>query len=306
MRDAFIKTLASLAEKDERIILLTGDLGFMVLENFRDRFPDRFFNVGVAEQNMVGLATGLAEAGFIPFIYSISTFVSLRPYEFIRNGPIFHNLKVRIIGVGGGFDYANAGITHYALEDIGVMRMQPGIKVIVPADYPQAITALLSTWDLSGPIYYQIAKYNKTTIPGLNGRFEIGRAQLVSQGSDILIIAMGNITKEVVLAAEYLSTNGLSATIMVVASVSPIPIDDLKQALSHFHFAVTVEAHYIVGGLGSLVSEVIAENGLNCRLIRCGIKQQVDCVSGSQNFMHHKYGLSYEMLAKTILKSIDK
>src|SRR3712207_7785086 len=114
MRLEFIKTLLEMAEEDARILLLTGDLGFLVLEPFRDRFPDRFFNVGVAEQNMVGLATGLAEAGFVPFTYSIATFAALRPYEFIRNGPVLHRLPVRMVGVGGGFDFGYNGLTHSA------------------------------------------------------------------------------------------------------------------------------------------------------------------------------------------------
>ena len=135
MRTAFVNTLAELAALDERILLLTGDLGYMALEPFTDRFPDRFVNVGVAEQNMVGIATGLAEAGFVPFVYSIATFASLRPYEFIRNGPVLHRSRVRIVGVGGGFEYGTAGITHHGLEDVGVMRVQPGLTVIVPGGF---------------------------------------------------------------------------------------------------------------------------------------------------------------------------
>src|SRR5205807_8481796 len=152
MRRAFTNMLVELAEHDPRIMLLTGDLGYLALEPFSERFPDRFFNVGVAEQNMVGLATGLAEAGFIPFVYSIVTFASLRPYEFIRNGPILHRLPVRIVGVGGGFEYGSAGTTHHALEDLGVMRTQPGLTVIAPADSQQTRTAMRRTWDLPGPI----------------------------------------------------------------------------------------------------------------------------------------------------------
>src|SRR3972149_5485094 len=142
MRIAFTKTLAELAEQDPRILLLTGDLGYMALEPFSERFPDRFFNVGVAEQNMVGIATGLAEAGFIPFVYSIVTFATLRPYEFIRNGPILHRLPVRIVGVGGGLEYGHNGMSHYGLEDVGVMRIQPGITLVAPADYQQTKEAL--------------------------------------------------------------------------------------------------------------------------------------------------------------------
>src|SRR5690242_10172481 len=138
MRQAFTKALTHIAENDPRIVLLTADLGYTVLEPFAERFPDRFFNVGVAEQNMVGLATGLAESGFIPFVYSIATFACLRPYEFIRNGPVLQRLPVRIVGVGGGFEYGPAGPTHHAVEDVGVLRLQPGLAVVCPADYQQA------------------------------------------------------------------------------------------------------------------------------------------------------------------------
>jgi transketolase len=142
MRQAFVQTLTGLAGHDSRILLLTGDLGYLALEPFADKFPSRFFNVGVAEQNMVGLATGLAEAGFIPFVYSIVPFAVLRPYEFIRNGPIQHQLPVRIVGVGGGLAYGPNGLSHYGLEDVAVMRVQPGLTVIAPADAPQTRTAV--------------------------------------------------------------------------------------------------------------------------------------------------------------------
>src|SRR5438132_7656876 len=146
MRKAFVRTLTEIGAADSRVLLLTGDLGYNALEPFAERFPGRFFNVGVAEQNMVGLATGLAESGFVPFVYSIATFASLRPYEFIRNGPILHRLKVRIVGVGGGFEYGSAGSTHHAIEDLGVMRVQPGLTVIAPADPRQTRSALQQTW----------------------------------------------------------------------------------------------------------------------------------------------------------------
>jgi len=137
LRGTFIKTLCELAGVDQRIVLLTGDLGFTVLEPFRDAHPERFYNIGVAEQNMVGIATGLAEAGLIPFCYSIGTFASLRPFEFIRNGPVLHHLPVRIVGLGAGFEYGTAGTTHFSLEDIGVLRTQPGLDIVAPADFEQ-------------------------------------------------------------------------------------------------------------------------------------------------------------------------
>src|SRR3989440_5762915 len=148
MRAAFIRGLVEIADRDPRVLLVTGDLGFTVIEPFADRYPERFFNAGVSEQNMVGLATGLAEAGFIPFVYSIATFATLRPYEFIRNGPIQHQLPVRIVGVGGGLEYGSNGLSHYGLEDVAVMRAQPSLTIIAPSDHQQARAAVLASWDL--------------------------------------------------------------------------------------------------------------------------------------------------------------
>lgn len=302
MRQAFVNTIVKLAENDLHILLLTGDLGYTVIEPFSERFPDRFLNVGVAEQNMVGIATGLAEAGFIPFVYSIATFACLRPYEFIRNGPIMHKFPVRIVGVGGGFDYGTAGATHHGLEDVGVMRIQPGITVVAPADYEQARSALLATWNLPGPVYYRLGKDEKNTVPGLDGRFEIGRAQMISEGDDLLFIAMGSITREVIAARETLASQGISCAVMVIASLNPAPVDDLVRILARFRLAITVEAHYIVGGVGSLVSEVVAERGINCRVVRCGVKTMPDGISGSETYFYRKYKLSSEMLAKTTMR----
>lgn len=306
MRKAFVETLVELAHHDERILLLTADLGYMALEPFADNFPNRFFNVGVAEQNMVGLATGLAEAGYIPFIYSIAPFAVLRPYEFIRNGPIYHQFPVRIIGIGGGLEYGHDGITHYGIDDVGVLRVQPGITIIAPADYKQASSALSATWDLPGPIYYRLSKDDKSIIKEINGQFELGRAQIIDDGKDVLIIAMGSIAKEVVRATEILKKRGFSSTIMVVSCISPPPISDILDTLKQFSFAITVEAHYIIGGLGSLISEVAAEHCLNCAIVRFGIKDTPNGFTGSQSYIYHLYGLTAEGIAETAISETRK
>src|SRR6266446_1297803 len=254
MRAAFIRTLIELADRDPRILLLTADLGYLVVEPFAEKFPGRFFNVGVAEQNMVGLATGLAEAGFIPFVYSIATFATLRPYEFIRNGPIAHQLPVRIVGIGGGFDYGTQGRTHHALEDIGVLRVQPGITIVAPADATQTASALRATWDLPGPVYYRIGKDDRVVVPGLDGRFALGRLERVRAGSDAAIVAMGAIASEAVVAAEALAAHDVDAAVYVCASIHPTPADALAAALREVPLVVTVEAHYVDGGLGSAVA----------------------------------------------------
>lgn len=305
MRKTLIRTLVELAERDPRVLLLTADLGYTVVEPFVERFPDRFFNVGVAEQNMIGVATGLAEGGFIPYVYSIATFAALRPYEFIRNGPVLQKLPVRIIGVGGGFDYAPAGPTHYALEDVGALRILPGLQVITPADSAQCRSALLKLHESLEPAYFRLGKDETYTVPGLEGRFEIGRAQTVRQGKDAVFIAMGPAVALALSAADLLATHGIQCMVMVIASMSPAPIEDLEKVLSQFPFAITVEAHYTTGGLGSLVCEVVAEKNLNCRITRCGISRNPTGEQGNQDYMHGLHGLSPNYLAELTLNKVQ-
>jgi transketolase len=305
MRKVFAQTLADLAAQDERIVLLTGDLGYMALEPFADRFPKRFFNVGVAEQNMVGMATGMAEAGLMPWVYSIVPFAVLRPFEFIRNGPVQHCLPVRIVGVGGGVEYSQNGLSHYGLEDIGVLRTQPNLTIVAPSDNAQARNAILKTWDLPGPIYYRLGKDEKLLVPELEGQFELGHCQRIGQGQDLLFVTTGNITIEAVSAMQHLAEHGIKASVAVVPTFNPSPCDDLAQILSEFNLAISVEAHYINGGLGSLVAEVIAERGLSCRLVRCGVKAMPDGITGSQNFLYGRYSLSAERLMETALQSLE-
>jgi transketolase len=304
MRLEFVKTLLEMAESDARILLLTGDLGYLVLEPFRDRFPGRFFNVGVAEQNMIGLATGLAEDGFVPFVYSITPFATLRPFEFIRNGPVLHHLPVRIVGVGAGFDYGPAGPTHHALEDVGVMRTQLNLTIIAPADSGQTATALRATKDTEGPVYYRIGKDDRTIVPGLDGRFELGRAQICREGGDLLFIVMGGVAAEVSVAADMLAEQGITSTVMVIASVNPPPFEDIASALSQFPVALTVEAHYTVGGIGSLVSEVAAERGTSCRVVRCGVKRTPHALTGGHDYLNDLHGLNARSLVETAWRAL--
>jgi transketolase len=292
MRQAFVRTLAELAERDPRILLLTGDLGYMALEPFAEKFPERFFNVGIAEQNLVGMATGLAEGGYLPFVYSIAPFAVLRPYEFIRNGPVQHRLPVRIAGMGGGFEYGTNGLSHYALEDLGVMRIQPGMAVLAPADHQQAAAAVRATWDFPGPVYYRLGKDDQSVVPGLDGRFEVGRVQQIGDGRDLLLLATGSVALEAEQALRALAAEGVAATLLVVACLSPVPEADLVGALRRFRVALTVEAHYRVGGLGSLAAELIAEHGVRCRLVRCGVSAPPDGVSGGTRFLYARHGLS--------------
>src|SRR5687768_14701485 len=173
----------------------------MAMEPFRERFPERFINAGVAEQNMIGLATGLAEAGLRPYAYSIATFAALRPFEFIRNGPVLHRLPVRIVGMGMGFEYGHAGPTHHAVEDIAVLRALPSLTIVAPADSAQAASAIADTARLDGPVYYSLGKDDRISVPGLNGRFALGRLQVVVEGADLAILSIGSVSVEASAAA---------------------------------------------------------------------------------------------------------
>ncbi len=294
-----------LAERDERIVLLTADLGYLLMEPFAQRFPDRFLNVGVAEQNMVGIATGLAEAGMIPYVYSITPFVVLRPYEFIRNGPVYHQLKVRIVGSGGGFDYSHDGMSHFSLEDVGVLRVLPGLSLFVPADHQQAHRMFTQTWDVPGPIYYRLGKDEETLIPGLEGRFEVGGSQVLGHGQDVLFIALGPAAAEASAAMVTLGEKGIGCSLMVVASVCPPPVSMLGSVLPGFRHVITVEAHYVNGGLGSLVSEFVAERGIACTVVRCGVTELPDGATGSLGHLYDRFGISRDCLVQTAVKCVD-
>ena len=304
MRAAFIQTLVELAKNDPRILLLTGDMGYLVVEPFAEQFPTRFINVGVAEQNMLGIATGLAETGFIPFVYSIAPFAVLRPFELIRNGPVYHQLPVRIVGIGQGVEYGLNGHSHFNLEDVGVLRTQPGLSIIAPADDAQAASALQKTWNVSGPVYYRLSK-ETGNIPALGGAFALGRAQPIRDGKDALIVSSGAITGNALRAAQLLAAQQIQCAIVVVASIAPPPHADLAGALARFSNVFTIEAHYTTGGIGSLVAEIIAENGIRARLTRFGFNSIQHGPLGSADYLEASNGLAPEQIAVRIAQTIS-
>ena len=300
MRKVFAQTLVELAGADHRLVLLTADLGYGVLDEFAAEYPNRFFNVGVAEANMVGLATGLAEAGYIPFLYSIATFASLRPYEQWRNGPVVHQLPVRLVGIGGGYEYGANGITHSALEDLGAMRLMSGTQIVVPADERQVCSALRATFDAPHPVYYRISKCEGFRVPELSGQFDPQGVEIIRRGENALVIAMGTITAEALLAADLLAAKGIEVDVAVLSSLAPAPRDALRALLQRHSLVATVETHLDIGALGSLVAEVIAEGGVSCRQLRCGIGSAGGGISGSEAFMNARSGLDAHSLAERI------
>ena len=298
MRTAFIETLTELADADERIFLLTADLGWRVIEQFADKHKTRFLNVGVAEANMAGIATGLAQAGYIPFIYSIATFTSMRCYEQVRNGPLLHHLPVRVIGIGGGYAYGHAGPTHYALEDLTIARTQPGMTVLAPADPAQTRSIIRATVNMPGPTYIRVGKGGNPEVSGLHGRFSFDKPELVREGKDVLFVACGGVVHEALQAAELLQKDGVDAAVAVQAHLSYAASTGLIALLKNYRAVVSVEEGYAAGGLGSLLAETIAQEGLACRLSICGVKQPFSGASGSEIYMRAQCGLDPASLAQ--------
>ena len=306
MRRAFAETLAAIADADGRVLLLTADIGFMALEPFAERHPEKFFNVGIAEQNMIGVATGLAEAGFFPFVYSIVNFATMRPFEFIRNGPVAHRLPVRVVSVGGGVEYGHNGISHFGLEDVAIMRTQPGLTIVCPCDAQQARVALQKTWDLPNPLYLRLGKDDQSVVPGLDGRFEIGHAEKIHEGEDVLFVALGTAALDALKAARALHLRGIGATVLCVSSLNPGPAADVLAHLRRIGHAITVEAHYTVGGLGSWVAEIASEHSPGSRVLRVGLQSHPGCRSGSQLWMQERLGLSAEALVNATINLLAK
>jgi transketolase len=238
--------------------------------------------------------------GYVPFVYSIATFSSMRCYEQIRNGPVLHQLPVRVVGIGGGYAYGHAGPTHHALEDLCLARAQPGLTVLAPADRQQAKSVVRATAELAGPAYLRIGKGACGDLPALNGRFEFHRPEVVRPGSDCLFLCAGDIAFEALRAATMLEQNGVSAAVSVLAHLCFSPSAALQNLLRRYRLVVSVEEGYTAGGLGALVAATIAEQGLACRLLTCGISGSFPEFSGSTAFMRRHCGLSAEQLTELV------
>lgn len=297
MRKAFLETLCSLAEKDERIWLLCGDLGFSVLEPFIENFPDRFINAGVAEQNMAGVATGLAMSGKIVFIYSIANFPVMRCFEQIRNDICYHKANVKIVTVGGGFAYGSAGYTHHGVEDMGVMRLLPNMTVIAPADPVETKLATRSLIEHEGPCYLRLGKAQESVVHKTTPHFRLGKAILIQEGCDVTIVSTGAVLKMVIDAAEELLQQNCSVQVISMHTLHPLDSETILQSAQKTGRIVTVEEHSL-GGLGTAVAEVLA--GIKCKFVPLRLKQSPAVTAGNQEALRTLGGLSITRIIDTV------
>jgi len=297
MRTAFIETMERIAAQDERVCLLVGDLGFGVVQRFAERFPRQFVNVGVAEQNMAGLAAGMALCGKIVFTYSISNFPTLRCMEQIRNDICYHEADVKVVCVGGGVAYGSVGATHFATEDVAMMRALPNMTVVAPCDPLEAERATLAVSRQPGPCYLRLGRAGEASVHTTDPGFQLGRAITVREGGDLTIISAGSLLRNALQLAEMLDTRGIRARVVSMHTIKPIDEEAIARAARETGAIVTVEEHSLIGGLGSAVLEALSDTGSpGVPVKRIGLPPQFASAVGSQRYLWEVYGLSVETM----------
>lgn len=303
MRDAFVKKLVDVAKQEESIILMSGDLGYNVLNKFWDIMPKRFINAGIAEQNMTSVAAGLALEGKHVFTYSIANFPTLRCIEQIRNDVAYHNANVTIVSVGGGFAYGYLGMSHHATEDIAMMRALPEMKVFTPGDPMETELAVELIAKHKGPSYLRLGKGREKRLHDALPNVNIGKAIQLREGNRVAIFCAGSILEEGIKAADVLKKDNISTSVYSFLTVKPIDRYTIEFSSNHYDLIVTLEEHNVMGGFGSAVAEVFSELVKpKARLKKLGLSDEYSSIVGSQNYLREQYGLSAE---KVVLKVKD-
>lgn len=298
MRTAFIETLVELAASDRRIWLLTGDLGYSVLEPFATAFPDRYVNAGVSEQNMTGMAAGIASTGGIVFTYSIANFPVARALEQLRNDICYPKLSVKIVAVGGGLAYGAQGYSHHAVEDLALTRVLPNMTVVAPGDPHEARAATRALIATSGPAYLRLGKAGEPNIHAAPPDFALGRALCVRDGEDCTIISTGGVLSEAIRAQQLLQRDGVQACVLSMPTVQPVDRDALDLAARRGPI-VTIEEHG-EGGLASVVGDALIEAGAPFRMKAIRLPRGPLSSAGSQDWLRAQGGVTAEAVVDAV------
>lgn len=312
MRNSFIKTLSGLASENENIYLLTGDLGYSVFEDFQRKFSKRFINIGVSEQNMMGVAAGLALSGKTVFVYSIIPFLIFRCFEQIRNDICYHNLNVKLIGVGGGFSYGVNGPTHYALEDIAIMKTLSPMTVLCPGDPMEVECAVKSGEREKGPFYIRLGKNGEPVIHKNHFEFEIGKGITLKDGQDATIFVTGNMLESAKCVSDLLEKRGIEVRLISMPSIKPIDKEVICKAVRETNALFTIEEHIETGGFGSSVLEVIHEyRGFKPPrgtplFKKFGVRQPLGHQIGSHDYLRRKYHLLPDQIFLEIVTFLEE
>mgnify|MGYP000929346548 CR=1 FL=1 len=304
-RDAYGNALVKLGETNRNVVVLDADLSKSTrTSKFAEKFPERFFQMGVAEQDMMGTAAGLAVSGKIPFASSFAIFATGRAFEQIRNSIGYPELNVKIAATHGGISVGEDGASHQAIEDIGLMRMIPGMTVIVPADAVEAEKAVFAAVEHQGPVYMRFGRSAVPVIFDDSYDFKIGKAVVLKDGSDVTIVANGLMVEPALTAYELLKDKGISARLINVHTIKPLDVETIVSAAKETGAIVTAEEHTVVGGLGSAVCEALSENyPVPVRMI--GIRDRFG-QSGSPEELFREYEMTPEHIAEAALDIVKK
>ena len=306
MRDTFVRALTEIARRDRNVMLLTADLGFGVLTKFARDFPGQYLNVGVAEQNMTGIATGLALEGKVVFTYSIANFPTLRCLEQIRNDACYHRANVKIVGIGGGLSYGSLGMSHHATEDIGIMRSLPNMTVLAPGDTYETEQATYAAYRTGGAFYLRLGRGDEALIHTSTPSFIIGKAISFASEGDVALISTGGILNEVMQARAILTGIGIRASVHSMHTVKPVDEQLLLKLSKSSRLIVTIEEHNVIAGLGAAVAETISEFATRPPLLRLGLPDCFSSEVGDQKYLREFYNLSPKAIADSVMKCCKK
>lgn len=308
MRNHVINRITEKALDDERLMLICADLGYNVVNEFAEKFPDRFVNVGIAEQNMASVAAGLALEGNIVFTYSIGNFPTLRCIEQIRNDICYHNANVKILAVGGGFAYGDLGMSHHATEDIAIMRALPNMRVYVPADELEALACLEEAMKIEGPVYIRMARGREPKQHRDNENLCINKLLPVVNKieSQISIVAAGTVLSEAVKLSYLFEKENIGAQVFSSPSVKPLDEQGITALARKCNLLVSMEDHNVIGGLGEAIAAVLSEMNTHARLIRIGLNDTYTSVVGGQDYLREYYGISAQRVRERILRMWSK
>lgn len=308
MRNAFADELTNLGKENPDVVLLSGDIGNRLFDKFKDAQPARFFNCGVAEQNMMGVAAGMAMTGLRPVVYTITPFVTTRCLEQIRTDAAYHELPVTVVAVGAGLAYAGLGPTHHACEDISFLRSIPNMVVVAPGDAWEVRGALRAILQQDRPAYMRMGKKGEPVVhSGPIADFRIGKAITLAEGTEVCLLSTGNILPEVLDAGRRLGQAGISVRVASCHTVKPLDDAYLTEAFRCFDRVVTVEEHSVIGGLGSAVAEWAIDAGVDSRkLLRIGTPDRFFKLSGEQRFARECLGLTGQQIAERVAATVNQ
>jgi len=297
-REAYGRALVELGKRDEKVVALDADLsGSTKSIEFKKQFPDRFFNMGIAEANMAGAAAGMALSGLKPYVSSFAVFITGRAFEIVRQSICYQNLHVVLCGSHSGISVGEDGGSHQAVADVSLMRSLPNMKVIVPADYNETYLAVLASLDMEGPVYIRTSRAKSPIITD-KSKFEIGRADILRKGKDVTIIACGMMVDLALNASDILEKEGIDVEVINSSSIKPLDQETIVNSAKKTGRVVTLEEHTVIGGLGSAVSETLAQE-YPVFVYRLGIGD-VFGESGSKDDLFCKFGFTNEAVAKRV------